>query len=374
MKKIILSVTNDLVTDQRVHRSCMALTEAGYEVVLVGRHLKESIPISRPYKTVRMGIFFRKHAFFYAEYNLRLFNRLLWSNADLFYANDVDVLPANYWAAKIRRKPLFFDAHELFSEMPELVSRPRIRSFWRWIEKSIIPHVEHCCTVCDSFARIYKERHGVEMKVVRNVPLRSELKASGSRHEGRYRLLYQGSVNVGRGLEQMLEAMPYLDNCEFLVAGTGDCFDSLRDRVKEMGLEDRVRFLGRLPLEELRQLTVTADLGIALLKNLGMNYYYTLPNRIADYAQCAVPVLATAFPEVEGVVKEYGIGTLVESGVEDDPKRLAEAITAALREWDSIDPEERKRRFERAGSELCWERDRKVLLDAVDKALNQTLD
>ena len=104
-RRIILSVTNDLVTDQRVHRSCTALSEAGYDVTLVGRRLPDSVPVERPYKTVRMRLLFRKKAVFYAEYNLRLFLRLLFSPTDAFYANDTDSLPANYLAAVLFRCP-----------------------------------------------------------------------------------------------------------------------------------------------------------------------------------------------------------------------------------------------------------------------------
>ncbi len=140
-RRIILSVTNDLVTDQRVHRSCTALHEAGYDVTLVGRKLPESVEVRRDYNTVRMRLLFRKKAAFYAEYNIRLFLRLLFIRADLFYANDTDTLLANYFAARIRRKPLFFDAHEMFPEVPELVGRPRVKRFWTRIEDRLYPRL-----------------------------------------------------------------------------------------------------------------------------------------------------------------------------------------------------------------------------------------
>lgn len=367
MKRIILSVTNDLVTDQRVHRSCMALHEAGYDVTLVGRLLPESVPVERPYRTIRMRLFFRRKALFYAEYNIRLFIRLLFSRTDLFYANDTDVLVANYCASKLRKKPLFVDAHEMFPEMPELVGRPRIKAFWQKIEDCIYPHVEHCCTVCQSIADIYNKRYGVDMKVVRNVPMRSDSRRRGDNMRPPYTLLYQGAVNVGRGLEEILAAMPLLTDCRLLVAGEGDKFEEVRRMARDMGLgEDKVRFLGRLPLSELRSITMQADLGISLLKNLGLNYYYSLPNRIADFAQSGVPVLATDFPEIKAVIEKYGIGTLVPSGEEDNPQILAEHIRKALNYWQQIDLTERDFRFAKAGEELCWEHDKNILLSSID--------
>ena len=116
-----MAVTNDLLTDQRVDRSCRALQEAGYEVTLVGRKLPTSEVLeARNYRCVRMRLMFRRSAAFYAEYNLRLLIRLLVMPADAFYANDSDTLLACRLAAGLRRKKLFFDAHELFPDVPEL--------------------------------------------------------------------------------------------------------------------------------------------------------------------------------------------------------------------------------------------------------------
>lgn len=381
-RRIILTVTNDLVTDQRVHRSCMALAEAGYDVTLVGRRLPESVAVQRPYRTVRMRLLFRRKAVFYAEYNCRLFFRLLFTGADAFYANDTDTLPAVWLAARLRRKPLFFDAHEMFPEVPELVGRPRVKRFWTRVEDFLFPKLRRpgcaAVTVCQSIADIYRERYGLEMKVVRNVPMTfptaggDASKLLSSVPEGRRILLYQGAVNLGRGIEWMMDAMRYLPECEFVVVGTGDVFDDLRKRAEGT---DNVLFLGRVEPEVLRALTPMASLGISLLENRGLNYYYSLPNRLADFVQAGVPVLATDFPEIHRVVEGFGIGTLVPPAPFDaakglseppDPEQLARTVKETLEFWDALPADERARRFASAASELSFENDKKTLLSAVD--------
>ena len=82
MKRIIISVTNDLVTDQRVEKTCEVLSEIGYDVLLVGRKLKKSLPIQRNYRTKRFRLLFNKGVLFYAEYNIRLFIFLLFTKKD----------------------------------------------------------------------------------------------------------------------------------------------------------------------------------------------------------------------------------------------------------------------------------------------------
>lgn len=389
-KRIVVSVTNDLVTDQRVHRSCSALCDAGYAVTLVGRRLPGSAEVYRPYRTVRMRLLFRKKVFFYAEYNLRLFLRLLFMKADVLYANDTDTLPANYWAAVIRRKALFFDAHEMFPEVPELVNRPRVKQFWTGIESRLFSRMAKrkrtaAVTVCDSIAEIYKKRYGIGMDVVRNVPMQwkpldeaAQAKADSlvaQLPRGKRLLLYQGAVNVGRGIEWVMAAMPYLEGCHMVVAGVGDEYERLKRDAECESLKDRVTFLGRVEPEVLHGLTCHASLGLSLLENRGLNYYYSLPNRIADFVQAGVPVLATDFPEIHNVVERYGIGTLVapvpfdsRSGRSQmiDGQDLAQQILQALAYWDAMEVSERRDRFEKAAKELSWEHDKKTLLHDID--------
>ena len=383
-RRIILSVTNDRVTDQRVHRSCTALSEAGYDVTLVGRRLPDSVPVERPYKTVRMRLLFRKKAVFYAEYTLRLFLRLLFSPTDAFYANDTDSLPANYLAAVLRRKPLFFDAHEMFPEVPELVGRPRVKRFWTRIEDRIFPRLcrshRAAVTVCQSIADIYRKRYGLNMRVVRNVPMSfpkyndAASQILASLPQDKRILLYQGAVNVGRGIEWIMAAMPNLPECHLVIAGVGDTYLQLIAEAAKQGLKN-VTFLGRVEPATLHGLTAAASLGLSLLENRGLNYYYSLPNRIADFVQSEVPVLATDFPEIRRVVETYGIGTLVEPAPFDvapqhstplDPHQMAQTLRHTLAEWDTLNPDERHHRFALAAADLTWENDKKTLLSHVD--------
>ena len=155
MKRIIVSVTNDLVTDQRVDKTCDVLTEIGFEVILVGRKLKNSLPIHRKYSSKRFRLVFNKGILFYAEYNTRLFLFLLFSRKNFLFSNDLDTLLPNYLISKIQKKKLFFDSHELFSEIPELVNKKRVKNVWIYLEKIIIPRLENVITV--NFSNCFKK-------------------------------------------------------------------------------------------------------------------------------------------------------------------------------------------------------------------------
>ena len=391
---IIVAVTNDLVTDQRVDRTCRALTADGWRVTLVGRRLPHSPELApRGYAVHRMRLLFRRSAAFYAEYNIRLFLLLLFSRADAVFSNDTDTLAACCLAARLRCKPLYYDAHELFPDVPELQGRPRVQNVWKWIERKALPHVTHAFTVSQSVADEYRRRYGIDMTVVRNVPERMEngkwRMENGMPHQDNNatgnmpsqfsilnsQLLYQGAVNIGRGIREMIDVLPLLPDCRLVVAGDGDLLEQMKAYAAAQPWHDRVEFLGRVQPDRLRALTAQATLGLCLLEDLGLNYRYSLPNRIADFAQAGVPVLATDFPEIRHVIEEYGTGTLVEplpaekegEAYRQYLARLAEAVRASLRHWRDLPEQEYRRRFARAADELNWQHEQKKLLAAIHR-------
>ena len=379
---IIVAVTNDLVTDQRVGRTCRALSDAGYRVTLVGRQLPWSGKLEpRPYAMERMRLLFRQSVWFYAEYNFRLWLKLMVKRADAFYANDTDTLLACTLAARLRHKWLLFDAHELFPDVPELVYRPRVRAVWRWIEQHCLPHVNAAFCVCQSVADEYKRRYGISMKVMRNVPDWHPVESSEpTASDGMKTILYQGAVNMGRGVRDIIDAMQYLPQCRFVIAGDGDELILLKNYLTGCPWRDRVVFLGRVEPDKLHHITVTADLGVCLLEDRGLNYRYSLPNRIADFAMAGVPILATDFPEIHRVLEEYGTGTLTEPSPEKKNgdayhayiRRLADTIEQTLDQWAKIPSDEKRRRFARAGEELSWDREKWVLVEAVNTIIGNT--
>lgn len=358
MKRIIVSVTNDLVSDNRVHKICTTLTGMGFSVLLVGRKLPAGLPLKpRKYQTKRMCLLFNKGPLFYAEYNFRLFFLLLISKYDVLLSNDLDTLTANFLAARLSGKPLVYDSHEYFTEVPELIDRPRVRKTWEWLEKKMVPKVRKAYTVCDSIARIYTEKYGVPFRVVRNVPVFREMPNPGNVHKSLEKIIiYQGAVNVRRGLQQAILSMHFLENTRLVIAGDGDIKPELEEMIKTEKLEQKVKFTGRLPLEELAGLTPQADLGLSIEEDAGLNYRFALPNKLFDYTQARVPVLVSNLPEMAGIVEKYQIGLITESL---QPELLAKSIQTALSD-DKLRTLWRKN-LETAARELNWENEEKIV-------------
>jgi glycosyltransferase involved in cell wall biosynthesis len=341
----------------------LSLLKTGADITLLGRIKRDSPAINRTYNTKRFKLIFTRGPLFYFEYNLHLFIFLLFHKFDIIVSNDLDTLGASFCASKIKNKKLVYDSHEYFTEVPELHNRNFPKKVWMFIENLILPRVKYCYTVSDSIADTYNTKYGINMKVVRNVPYRNlNIQANFKDNEIKT-ILYQGSLNIGRGLEHLIDAMEFIDNARLVIIGDGDITNKLSNQISKKNLQEKVTLKGRIPFEELATETQKADLGIALEENLGLNYYYALPNKLFDYIQAGVPVLVSPFPEMQKIVNKYEIGTVYDH---KSPELLAKKIQEIFdlknryQKW--------KENTEKAAEELCWENEEKILIQIYSRA------
>jgi glycosyltransferase involved in cell wall biosynthesis len=317
-----------------------------------------------------MQLLFNKGPLFYAEYNIRLFLFLLFKRKDMLVSNDLDTLPANYFFSMIHlsksRRCLLHDCHEYFRGVPELVGRKTTTRIWKGIEDFIFPKLTCVVAVNHSVAELYHQEYGVPVTVIRNVPYRRtgtipiDKQSLGIKPDQRV-ILYQGAVNVERGIEETILAMRYIrSNAILVIAGIGDRYKLLTKYPREQGVEGKVIFLGQIPFQKLHSYTPIADIGISLEKDVSLNYHYSLPNKFLDYIQAGVPVLISPFPEMKTIVDHYFIGEIIEN---HDPKHIAEKIDTMLMDCNRYDMYKENLRL--AADELCWENEEEKLIRVI---------
>ncbi|MGI4762799.1 MAG: glycosyltransferase [Janthinobacterium lividum] len=327
--RLVFAVTTDLSYDQRMQRICGSLARAGYEVLLVGWQRPASVPLGpQPYAQHRLQGWFQHGKLFYLEYNLRLLRYLLSQRATAWACADLDAALPTWLRARLGGQPFVYDAHELFTEVPEVVARPRVQRLWKWVENFIVPRAQLRYTVGPALARLFEEKHpGCPFGVVRNVPVDAPLPAATAWPGGPV-LLYQGALNVGRGLAELLAAMPQVP-ARLVICGEGDCSASLRQQAAGLGLlaSGQVEFKGYVLPAALRQLTAQATVGIMLLENTGLSYYYSLANKFFDYVQAGIPQLCIDFPEYRALNAQHAVAELVPDLA---PATLAAALARLL--------------------------------------------
>lgn len=357
--RVILSVTNCICHDQRVQKIATEIKSLGTEVTIVGR--KRGLCCrsgSVPFRTRRFRMIFRKGFLFYKFYNIRLFLYLLFHRSDLLVSNDLDTLLPNFLISRIKRVKLVYDSHEYFTGVPEIQDRLFVKWVWSTIEKLVFPHLKYVMTVSDSIADQYLKEYGIRPLVIRNCSRISKSIAGYTRDQlgiGPDRLLLVlqgGGINIHRGGEELISAMTKYDNASLIIIGTGDVIEDLKNRVLLNGISGRVRFLPKMPWDDMMRYTKSADAGFSLDKNTNINYRFSLPNKLFDYISAGIPVIAGDLPEVSGIITDHSCGIIIP---EISPDEIVQAIRLLDENRDLL--KILKQNAKEASAELSWEKE-----------------
>ena len=354
MKKVIISVTNDLTTDQRVNKVATTLINNGFSVLLVGRSLTQNYEDDhRKYACHRLQLFFNKGFLFYLEFNIRLFFFLLVNSSDILLSNDLDTLLANFIASFLKKNKLVYDSHELFTEVPELLNRPVVKAVWGFLENFLLQFIKHAYTVSDSIAQYYYKKYGVKMGVVKNVPFLKKIEHYPIKGDCK-KIIYQGAINKDRGIELMISAMQYVD-AKLYIVGSGDLMDEMIEHVKTSNLEHKITFLGQVHFDKLFEITCDMDLGLSFENDTCLAYRYSLPNKIFDYINAEIPLLISDLPEFRNIINKYKIGQVLNSR---NPKDVSNQINHLL----CVPPEKWLDQLKLAKKQFNWNVEKDSLL------------
>ncbi len=361
MKKILVSVINNISTDQRVEKVCSSLEKNGYEISLIGTNLNGLPELNRNYKTQRFPLFFQKSFLLFAEFNSKLFWKLLFlaDKNTVLLSNDLDSLLPNYLISRIKKIPLVFDSHEIYSELPSVQGRFS-KKVWKKLERFLIPKMKHFYTVSNSYALYFEKEYGILPKIITNCS--NYYFQENSVEKNKKIIIYQGVLKEGRGLYFLVKAMTFIPEYELWIVGYGTYEEKLKKLISELNLKN-IKFLGWKSPEELRQITPLASVGVSLEENLGLSYYYALPNKIFDYIHSGIPIVGTYLPEIKSIIDENQIGEVISK---HDPEEIAEKIKSVITKGTHFYQENLKK----TAKKYCWEKQEEKLLEIFHLASN----
>jgi len=365
-KRIVLTVTSDPAYDQRMIRICTSLHAAGYDVLLIGRQRPNSGELPpRPFRQKRIRQHIDRGKAFYVLYNIKLFFALLFVKADCFCAIDLDTILPVFYVSRIRRKPRVYDAHELFCEMEEVVTRPATQKMWYAIERHTVPNFPLGYTVNESYVHEYNRMYGVQYSIVRNATVLRPLVIPPKPERI---ILYQGAVNQGRCFPELIAAMKDVD-AVLVICGEGNFYVEAQALVREYGLGHKVTFTGYVRPEELAAYTLNAYVGITLFVATSLSNELSLANRFFDYMHAGVPQLCANYPEYAAVNARYEIASLLE---DVRPQTIADALNKLLH--DSAYYSRLQSQCLEAREVYCWQKEEERLLAVYGGIFKQQAD
>lgn len=361
---ILFCATSDPDYDQRMQRICGTLSAAGYRVKLTGRALRPETTTKADYWVTRLPNWCKNGVLMYAEYNIRLFFWLLFQKADLICAIDLDSSLAVYLVSRIKRIPRIMDAHEYFSELKEVVTRPGIQFWWQKLEAFLLPRFPDGYTVSETIATAFKERYGVDYRVIRNVPLTEAIE--NPKVPKKRALIYQGAVNEGRGLEYLIPAMTRFD-AELHIYGNGNFMSKALELTTKLDLSAKIKFFDMVSPETLRAITTGYMVGLNLVEPVGKNQLFSLANKFFDYIHAGVPQVTMNFPEYAKINSIAPVALLIN---ELSEKGISESVNLLL--TDTVVYDQLAANCSQLKGQFCWEVEAEHLLEIYKKVL--TLD
>lgn len=304
---------------------------------------------------------------FYLKFIWQLKIKLLTSNANLIFAEDIYTLPFAVILGKLKRAKIYYDSRELFGYLAGLKDKKLKQLFWKRIEKYFIRKADFVIVTGSMDAEFLKNEYGIKKSILlRNLPryYKPELQLDLHSHlridKSKKIILYQGVILKGRGIEKVFSALNELPYCVFVIAGGGEFEQYYRKLAEEMNVSEKVFFLGKLTQEDLPKVTASADVGVALIENLSKSYYYALPNKLFEYIMAEIPLIVSNLPQMKDINDKYDVGYAVEF---DNKSELINAIIKLTEDKNLY--ESKKQNCHIASQELNWEKEVVALLKAL---------
>lgn len=388
MKKVCVLLNGGIASDSRVIREIKTMSRVA-DVDLYYVYGKDSdkdifgdnVHLFSCEKKEGIKSKFVKHTCFYNEFMFFVSEVLKQGIAyDYIWANDLpDLKPALKLKEKIGSK-VIYDSHEIFVGTLNQFFPSKAKwyksilyktalfvmsTLGNWAEKKMVKSADEFVTTSISFKNYFKNKYKRDdIQIVMNCPniqtandfydFRSEYNLSSDS----FVLLFQGRLNAGRALIEMIESMAYVkSNVHLFVIGDGTLKKDMQKRMAELSLQEKVHFIDEVPSAELLRYTRGADAGINLQASINISKHLASANKLFEYTHSGIPTIGSDVPENRLIIEKYDLGMLVRN----NPKEIADAIN----KMSESDLSKYKDNCKKAAMEYNWENQEKVILDLI---------
>jgi glycosyltransferase involved in cell wall biosynthesis len=135
------------------------------------------------------------------------------------------------------------------------------------------------------------------------------------------RLVCHGTLVQRYGYDTLIEALPLIPDAELAIIGDGDQRESLERLAAELGVGDRVEFIGFVPLNQIAGRLAEADLGVVPNRS-DVFTDLVVPTKLMEYVALGIPAVVSRTPAVEAYFDSRSVA-FFEPG---DPEHLARTV------------------------------------------------
>jgi glycosyltransferase involved in cell wall biosynthesis len=345
--KILYVWDADYPWDVRAEKICHALMAAGHEVHIAARNLKRravyeniaGLHVHRlqTWSSEKVNYAASFPVFFSPTWKRFLDGVIRNNGIDLIIVRDLPMAIAGIWAGARSKIPVIFDMAEDYVSMVRDIWRKRkfqglnllVRNphFAKLVEKYSFKHMDEIIVVVEEAKDVVVRGGGEAAKItlVGNTPnpianteaVSQEIDEILNTIRTHYSVIYTGGIQLGRGLQVVFDAIPeivkQIPDFKFVVVGDGYASAALKKLMQAKGVEKHVLWLGWVPHTSLHKYIGASKVGV-IPHFTSEHVNTTIPNKIFDYMQCELPVLASDARPMKRIIDEEKCGRTFPSG------------------------------------------------------------
>jgi glycosyltransferase involved in cell wall biosynthesis len=269
--------------------------------------------------------------FKYLEYCVRIYFFYSCKNIKVINVHSVSLLPLGIALKYFYKSRLIYDTHELETEVDN--STGIRKKITKLIEYACLKYVDLIIVVSESIADWYQIHYDIRRPVVvLNVPPRRDLRSSNIFREqlgikkDQKILIYQGILASGRGVSMILDAFKVRNDDRVVVVFMG--YGPMVADITEAARQNlNIFFHPAVSPDIVLDYTSSADVGISLIENTCLSYFYSMPNKLFEYAMAGLPVLVSNMKDMSELVQKNKIGSVID---EFTPQAINRAIDSLM--------------------------------------------
>jgi glycosyltransferase involved in cell wall biosynthesis len=306
----------------------------------------------------------------YIEWIGNIFFRFRKDNIACVNCHGLSALPVGLIFKVFNKSKIIYDTHELETESNGLAGIRKTLA--KLLEGLLIRYSDSVIVVSSSIAEWYERKYSIKnVYVIRNIPdglgygvetpVSNILKDKFRIKKSEMLFIYQGGLANGRGICMMLDTFAKVTKDKHIVfMGKG----VLERLIKNYSCEfTNIHFLNAVNPEEVLRYTSSADIGISLIENVCLSYYYSLPNKVFEYLLSGLPVIVSDFPEMGRFIDENKCGWKVNV----DPTALFDLV----KNISNAELIEKKEGAMKCKNKFTWHKEKEVLLKIYEDLTSQ---